>query len=51
MLALPCCRRGGSVEWDGEGAEGVSATRSRSSPLRRQLQCEGGGAYAEHVRY
>ena len=28
MLALLCCRRGGSVDWDGDGAEGASATGS-----------------------
>ena len=28
MVALPCCRRGGSEDWDGEGAEGASATGS-----------------------
>ena len=28
MLALPCCRRGGRVDWDGGGAEGASATGS-----------------------
>ena len=33
MLALPCCRRGGSEDWDGEGAEGASATGSEELPL------------------
>ena len=28
MLALLCCRRGGSVDWDGDGAEGASAIGS-----------------------
>ena len=26
MLALPCCRRGGSVDWDGDAAGGAFAT-------------------------
>ena len=41
MLALLCCRCGGSEIWDGEGAEGASATGS--SPRRRRPQREGGG--------
>ena len=32
MLALPCCRRGGSVDWGGEGAEGASATALEELP-------------------
>ena len=28
MLALPCCRCGGSVDWDGDAAWGASATGS-----------------------
>ena len=31
-LALPCCRCGGSVDWDGEGAEGASAIGSEELP-------------------
>ena len=34
MLALPCCRRGGGVDWDGEGSEGASATGSEELPPR-----------------
>ena len=26
MLALPCCRRGGSVDWGGDAAGGAPAT-------------------------
>ena len=32
MLALLCCRRGGSEDWDGEGAEGASAIESEELP-------------------
>ena len=32
MLALQCCRRDGSEDWDGEGAEGASATGSEELP-------------------
>ena len=28
MLALPCCRHGGSVDRDGDAGEGASATGS-----------------------
>ena len=54
MLALPCCRRGGSVDWDGGGVEGASATGSEELPPRgagRSVGGGGGGAYAEHVRH
>ena len=36
MLALPCCRRGGSVDYDGGGAEGASAIGSGDTPRRRR---------------
>ena len=32
MLALPCCRCCSSVDWDGGGAEGASATGSEKLP-------------------
>ena len=54
MLALPCCRRGGSVDWDGEGAEGASATGSEELPPAASAATRGeggGGAHAEHVRH
>ena len=31
MLALPCCRRGSNVDWDGDGAEGASANESEEA--------------------
>ena len=32
MLALPCYHRGGSVDWDGKGAEGASAIGLEEPP-------------------
>ena len=52
MLALPCCRRGGSEDWDGEGVEGASAIGSQEHPpggVGRSVR--GGGGCAEHVRH
>ena len=46
MLALPCCRRGGSVGWGGEGTEGASALGQRSPPSQRRPQREGGACGA-----
>ena len=44
MLALPCCRRCGSVDWDGGGAEGASATGSEElSPTASFVACGGDG--------
>ena len=44
MLALPRCCHGGSVDWDGQGAEGASTTGSEDPPPpRRRPQREGGG--------
>ena len=45
MLALPCCRRGGSVDWDGDGAEGASATGSEEeeAPPAAPSVARGGG--------
>ena len=44
MLALPCRRRCGSVDWDGGGAEGASATGSEELPLTvSPAACGGGG--------
>ena len=43
MLALPCCRRCGSVNWDGVGAEGASAIGSEELPQLRRLLRVGGG--------
>ena len=52
MLALPCCRRCGSVDWGSEGAEGASATGSEERPLASPAAAWGGGGMrAEHVRY
>ena len=59
MLALPCCRRCcGSVDRDGGGAEGASATESEEPPLTASTAvCGGGGGEgegggcAEHVRH
>ena len=43
MLALPCCRRGGSVDCGGEGAEGASATGSEELPPAVSAAARGGG--------
>ena len=43
MLALPCCRRGGSVGWDGEGVESASATGSEELPPVAPAAASGGG--------
>ena len=44
MLALPCCRRCYSVDWDGGGAEGDSATGSEElPPTASTAACWGGG--------
>ena len=44
VLALPCCRRGGSEHWDGEGAEGASAVGSEElPPAAPAAACDGGG--------
>ena len=47
MLALPCCCRGGSVNWDGDSAEGASATGLEEEPpprLHRSPLVGGAGA-------
>ena len=45
MLALPCCRRSGNVDWDGGSAEGASATGSEEfPPTASTAACGGGGA-------
>ena len=44
MLALPCCRRCGSVDWGGEGAEGASATGSEEPLLTASAAVRGGRA-------
>ena len=52
MLALPCCRRCGSVDYDGEG-EGAFATGSEGPSLATPVAVQGwggGGGCAEHVR-
>ena len=52
MLALLCCRRCGSVNWDGGDAEGASATRlEEPPPIASTAACRGGRARAEHVRH
>ena len=45
MLALPCCRRGGSVDWDGDDAEGAPATGSEEegTPPAAPSAARGGG--------
>ena len=42
MLALPCCRRCGSVDWDGGGAEGTSAIGSEELPPAASTAACGG---------
>ena len=51
MLALPCCRRGGSVDWDGDGAEGASATGSEEeeAPPAAPSVARGGGGCARSM--
>ena len=44
MLALPCCRCCGSVDWGGEGAEGASATGSEEPSLASPAATGAGGA-------
>ena len=48
MLALPCCRCGGSVDWDGDGAEGASGTGSEEgeAPPNAPSVARGGGGGA-----
>ena len=53
MLALPCCRRGGSVDWGDEGDEGASATGSKEPPppppprgVGRSARGGGGGMHS-----
>ena len=46
MLALPCCRRGGSVDRDGDAARGASATGSQKGEAPSAAPpaaCGGGG--------
>ena len=48
VLALPCCRRGSSVDWDGGGAEGAPAIGSEEeAPPIASLAACGGGAGCE----
>ena len=51
MLALPCCRRGGSVDWDGDAAEGASATGSQEgeAPSAASSAARGGGGRARSM--
>ena len=42
MLVLPCCRRGGSVDGDGGGAEGTSASESKEPHLAALAAARGG---------
>ena len=42
MLALPCCHRGDSVDWGGEGTEGASATGSEELPPAASAAAQGG---------
>ena len=53
VLALPCCRRNGSVDWGGEGGEGASANGLEDPPLAVPAATRGGGGgvRTEHVRY
>ena len=44
MLALPCCRRCGSVDLGGENAEGASATGSEEPPLAASAAAQRGHA-------
>ena len=49
VLALPCCRRGGSVDWDGDAAGGASAIGSEGGGGARcavRGLCGGGGRRA-----
>ena len=48
MPALPCCRRGSNVDWDGDGAEGASATGSEEeeAPPAAPSVARGGGGCA-----
>ena len=49
MLALPCCRRGGSVDGDGDGAEGAPATGSEEAPAPPSAARGGGGGSAREA--
>ena len=53
MLALPYCRPGGSVDWDGGGAEGASAIGSEEEapPDCVARRSWGGWGPAKHVRH
>ena len=50
MLALPCCRRGGSVDWGGDAAGGAPATGlvggERGSPAAALPMARGEGGRA-----
>ena len=50
MLALPCCRRGGSVDWGGDAAGGAPATGlvggERGSPAAAPPMARGEGGRA-----
>ena len=50
MLALPCCRRGGSVDWDGDGAGGAPATGlEEEAPPTASPDALGGGGGARSM--
>ena len=49
MLALPCCRRCGSVDWDGGAAEGASAIGSEEPPPTVSTAACGGGGRARSM--
>ena len=46
MLALPCCCRGSSVDWGGEGAEGASAGGLEELPPAASAAARGRGGGA-----
>ena len=53
MLALPCCRRGGNVDGDGDDAGGapVIGLEEEAPPTAPPDALGGGRGCAYHVRY
>ena len=51
MLAVPCCRRGGRVDWDGDAAAGASATglEEGEAPSAAPLAAFRGGGRARSM--
>ena len=49
MLVLPCCRRCGSVDWDGGGVEGAPGIGSEELPPTASTAACGGGGRARSM--